>query len=54
MVEEDFEYLENYDINISYVWRNSNYSNSFSNVSDNESDIPLCNFGGFQVIIIIQ
>ena len=35
MVVEDFDNLENYNINISYVSRKSN-------------------FGGFQVIIIIQ
>ena len=53
IAQEDIEYLNNYDINISYNFGGTinNYSSNFSNISDNASDvyIPLCNFGGFQV-----
>ena len=51
MSEEVPEFLADNAENIStHVWRNSS---SMSNISDNISDlyIPLCNFGGFQVVL---
>ena len=51
MSEEVPEFLADNAENISsHVWRNIS---SMSNISDNISDlyIPLCNFGGFQVVL---